>query len=429
MPRSLWRFLAAAALTTLAAAHAGAQFSQYTSPGGPGDPDVSKKGQLDAAVDNARWRLGPVRIAPWFGVSDVGYVNDGRRLEGETRTEQRQLAATGGAGFRAYLPTGPKVTWAAHLLPEYTWAEDPELRRTNGRYGVGVFAFFNRLVVEAHATRTQLFAVATPEVLRRSDSRGDRLFLSAEVEAIRSLHVFARLEKSAVTNLTEDLEDVELARLALLDRDEQIVRAGLRLRARDNWVLAAGVERSEVDFESVTADRSNSGNSPFVEISRDGNSLDFSLDLVARQLEPERGSSFTPFDEVTGNFSVKLDLGRIEPSFYAGRNLVYSIEDTSTYLLSDRAGLALKVPLGSRGSISAFVEQGRDDYVSRLASGSREDDQQAWGAALQLRLRGNLSMVLGFSREDYTSNLPNQDRKLDSVRAAVTLGSGPSPWY
>lgn len=429
MPRQPWRCLAVAALVTLVAAPAGAQFSQYTTPGGPGDADVSKKGQLENAVSTARWRLGPVRIAPWFGISDVGYVNDGRRVEGETRSEQRQLAATGGVGFRAYLPTGPKVTWAVHLLPEYTWAEDPELRRTNGRYGLGVFAFFNRLTVEATATRTQLFGIATSEVLRRVDTRNDRLSLAAEVEAFGSLHVFARFETSEVSNLTPSIDDPDLARLALLDRDEQVTRAGLRLRSRDNWVLAAGVESSDVVFATALANRSNTGTSPFLEVSRDGHKIDLTLDLVARSLEPKRGSTFDPFDEITGSFSVKLDLGRIAPHLYFHRNLVYSVEDTSAYLLSDRAGISLKFPLGNRASIATFFEQGQDDYVSPRAIGLRQDDQTAYGASLQWKLRGTLGLVLGASREDYTSNQPGADRQFDSIRAAVTLGSGPSPWY
>src|SRR6476646_3883489 len=67
----------------LMAGSAEAQF-QYTPPGGPEEKPVSRREALDHEVAVARYQLGPVRVAPWAALHDVGYVRSlltsGQRL-------------------------------------------------------------------------------------------------------------------------------------------------------------------------------------------------------------------------------------------------------------------------------------------------------------------------------------------------------------
>ncbi len=404
-----------------------AQFAQYTPPGSAGAPVEDRQERLENAVSEARFRLGPVRLDPWFALHDVGYVNDRSTVSNDRKS---QLSATAGGGLRAYLPSGPKVIWAAHALPEYVWAEDPALRRTNGRFGLGGFAFFNRLTLEATVGRSQQLAIATPEVLRRANQRTDRLTAAAEVRLAGAFYGFADIARSTIENQVE-AGTVGLANLGNLDRRERTVRAGLRLRSRRGFWIGVGVERSQVDFDAATDSRSNQGTAPIVEVMfPEGGDLDIAISLAWRSLEPRDESSFEAFDGLTG--TLRLGLAgdrRLKPGVYASRNLVYTLTRTASYIESDRYGVSLTGRLGHRSSALLFFERGRDAYVAGGAAAARSDDETAYGAGYELNLRGQLGLQMGLSREEYSSAVPDGDRALTTVRVGLTFGSSRSPWY
>lgn len=147
----------------LTAKSAGAQFLQYTPPGGPEVRPESRQDELKRELAEARYHLGPVRIAPWFSLHDIAYVQSVLTTGGEQLPND--LTATFGAGFRAYLHNGPKAIWTAQVLPEYVfWLHQTDRRQLDGRYQLGYNAYFNHLTVEAKAGREQLQQLVTPEV-------------------------------------------------------------------------------------------------------------------------------------------------------------------------------------------------------------------------------------------------------------------------
>ena len=146
----------------LMARSAGAQFLQYTPPGGPQEPSESRQNQLKRELELAIYRLGPVRVAPWATLRDIAYVSS-LFTTGERPPDD--LTATVGAGFRAYLRNGPKATWTAQVLPEYVWWQRQSQRRQlNGRYLLGFYGYFNHLTLEVRAGREQQQQLVTPEV-------------------------------------------------------------------------------------------------------------------------------------------------------------------------------------------------------------------------------------------------------------------------
>jgi hypothetical protein len=403
------------------------QFAQYTPPGGGGGEPENRKARLEEAVSEARWRLGPVRLDPWLGLSDVGYVRD--QAGGEARAERR-VTASAGAGLRAYLPTGPKVVWAAHLLPEYTWAEDEAASRANGRYGAGLFAYFNRLTLEATATRIEQLSIVSPEVLARSNARGDQLALSAELQVRGSLYLLAGASRAELEHLVEPGQAASVQALDDLDREENVSRLGLRFETRGGWRVGLGAEWSEVDFATAAADRSNSGVAPTLEIERPEGRLRLALAVAWRSLEPEGEARFVPFEGPTGTLRVAFGEGRrLAPALYARRNVVYALGEVFSHFESDRAGLSLGSTLGRRVTLVAFGEAGRDRYEPVEPGALRRDDQQAYGLTLEIPLGRSLALSLGASRESYESSDPAADREFTAVRAGLRLSGGPSPWY
>ncbi|PYQ63935.1 MAG: hypothetical protein DMF53_08835, partial [Acidobacteria bacterium] len=276
----------------LMAGSAGAQF-QYIPPGGPEEKPASRKEALDLELSRAHYRLGPVRVAPWASLHDVGYV---RSLLTTGRQLPADFTATAGAGFRAYVRNGPKVTWSAGVLPEYLWwRKQASRRRVDGRYQLGFHGFFNRLTVEAMAGRQQRLGIITPEVPVLASSRQDSAEVLAELELTAAVFAFASGAVSEQTNLVDVIEDPRLASLRLLDRRERVTRAGLRWQPRQELSAALGVEGSRVDFARTALSRSNSGTAPLLQLRYRGRRLGFDTELASRSLSAREGSDFVPY--------------------------------------------------------------------------------------------------------------------------------------
>jgi hypothetical protein len=396
-------------LLTLASS-AGAQFNQYTLPGGPEERPGDNKAKLERDVEEARFRLGALRIAPWFTLQDVAYVRNLFAGEGETESD---LTATAGAGFRAYLRTGSKMTWIAQVLPEYVWWADQEDRRNlNGRYGLETFGYFNRLTLEAAAGRDQRQRVVTSEVTEPVSSREDSARLLTEVRVSGAFSVLAAASLRKETSLVEDLDDPRTRSLALLDREERVSRAGLRWRPRKAWLIGLGAERSDVEFEPGALDRSNGGTSPTLELQVDRRRLFVKADLVARSLAPREGSGFVDYDGVTGNVGLSFASSpRIDYWIYANRSLTYSLSPAYAYLESDRTGASFSVELNRRLTARAFAETGVNDYtIASPTAPPRNDDVLSYGGTLQLTLPWSTLLRFQVLRSEFDSNLPEGDR-------------------
>jgi hypothetical protein len=404
-------------LTLLAVAPAGAQFSQYTAPGMLLDRGTSKKEQMEKAVENAPWRLGPFRVAPWLQIRDAAYVSDvfagsveeGGGAGGADSGEEPDFTITAGAGAQGYLPIGPKAFFTVDALPQYVyWQKQDERRRLNGYYGAGLFGFFNRLSLQATARRAEEQAVVTPEFEQRIHTRQDLLDGVVELRVGRALYLFGSAAGLTFEPLVEDLgDDTRLPRFDDLDREERVLRGGIEYRPDDRLRLAVGVERSEVEFVGLARDRSNSGTAPLLEASYDSERLHLAGSLARRSLEPEANSEFVPFDETTGQLRMSfIPRWRLSYSVYASRGLSYSIEQGYSHFTIDRLGGSIGSKIGRASSVDVFYETGVHDYAATSAAVSvREDDFRAYGTALHLQLSDRLRLNMGVQRSELESRL------------------------
>ncbi len=406
----------------LLAGEAGAQFLQYTPPGGPPEEAESRQKQIEKEVEEARFHLGVVRVTPWAALRDVAYV---RNLFASGTTPPNDFTATAGLGFRAYLRNGPKATWRAQVLPEYVWwRKQTERRQLNGRYSLGFHGFFNRLTLEVQAGRQQQLQIVTPEVPVPVSSRVDGGEILTEVRLTGALFAFAAASVNQQDNLVDDVGDPRLEELKGLDREERILRTGLRWQPRTQWSVALGAERSQAEFDHDALDRSNSGTSPQAEIRFDGRRLHFQSNVAARSLEARRGAAFVPYDKVTGNAALALGTPRrLSATLYGSRGLVYALSSSYAYLDDERVGLALSLGLGRRLSSRLFAESGSNTYTAfEAGTPRRRDDVSSYGASLTFALPWNLGVGLQALRSEYDSDLPGADRTYTTVGTTVTLG-------
>jgi hypothetical protein len=408
---------------------ASAQFDQYTAPGAPPAEPADRKGQVEKAMEEARWRLGRLRVDPTFGLRDVQFVDNS---SGSAEGEQSDFTASASAGLRAYVRTGPKIFWAAHAIPEYVWWRDAVgRRRLNGRYGAGMFAFWNRLTVEGTAAREENQSFQSPEISQLAHSRSDRLAVTAELKVSGRVFTFVGAEQVEVRSLDE--QEPTDAPFERFDRDVTLLRGGVGYRLPRGFTIGVGFEDSEVDFFEPRPgfDRSNRGTSPLIQIRQANADRFIRLEVVQRDLEPKPGSTFIALEDTTTRLDLGLNTaGRISTFVYGSQGLVYSLQQGYSYLQDDRLGAAVRWKVGRRSSARAFAEVGRNDYtVAVVGTPERQDDTLAVGATLDFLLGRNLSWGLRVLRNELDSNLPGQDRTVTSIGAGVTFGLQESTWF
>ncbi len=390
--------------------------AQYSAPGeiAPGEA-TPNEAVLEAGADNAPWRLGLLRLSPWLGVRNASWVTN----TDESGAEERDFTLSFGAGLRGYIRNGPKVTWAAHLLPEYSWwSETTEKRRLNGRYGLGFFGFFNRLHVELSARRVEEQNYFTSEIQELTSSSNDIGRVALEVRVARRLWLFGNLTHTKIENQEEDTEIFDL-----LNREQDVVNAGFRLRSPRGWAVALGVEQVDNKFDGEARNLSNSGTSPFLEGSFLGQRFESRLRVAFESIDPDPGSEFVPFDETTGFLELLWTRSdRLQFLAYGRRSLVYSVSNVNSYFLSDRQGL--RVDLGiRRANLSFSTETGEDEFASFGSQSSpRVDDVTAFGGSIYLPLGRKFGISLIGSRTEYDSSQIGAERENSSFGLTLSYG-------
>ena len=405
----------------LYAAAAGAQFLQYTPPGGPEQDPETRRQELERELEEARFNLGVVRIAPWATLRNVAYV---RNFFDVGEQPPDDFTATVGAGLRAYVRNGPKATWTARVLPEYVWwARQEERRRIDGRYLLGFQGYFNRLTVEVQAGRQQQQRIVTPEVPVLVSERRDGGEVLVEVGLSSAFSLFTAYSVNQLDSLVDDIDDPRVQELDQLNRDERVLRAGVRWEPRERWSFAVGAERSEVEFDRVTVDRSNEGVAPIAEVRFEGNRLEARADVAFRSLEAREGAVFVPYDRVTGGAAVFVEVSRVvTPSVYFSRGLIYSLFPQYAYLEDERLGAALNFDLGRRTRARLYAERGTNLYTPFLPlTPEREDDVTSYGGLLSFGLTRWLALEVSATRSRFESDIPGADRSYTTAGATINL--------
>jgi hypothetical protein len=410
----------------LIAGGAKAQFAQYTAPGGPQGRPVDRKGALEKETESARLRLGPLRVAPTIALKDVAYI---KNLLGQGSTAPTDFTATLSGGARAYLRTGQRVYWTGYALPEYVyWQKETARRRLDGLYGAGVDGFWNRLTLRVAAGSDAAQQIITAEVPRPTHVRIAHFTTTAELRLTGAISSFVSGnydQQRTLVNAKDPLTEI----LAGLDRDDRVVRAGLRWRPGGGWVVGLAGERSDATFTDRGAgaiDRSNSGTAPVLELTRDHGRLFLHADVAQRALTGKQGAMFRKYDKTTGSVAVSYEITRnVEATAYANRNLVYSLLPDYFYFDDLRHGASLNVKLSERASVRVFGETGSLDYTAILPTvPRRRDDLTSFGGAVSLQVVRHAVVSLVGSSTRFNSNLPGANRSLDTLGITVTLAAG-----
>lgn len=421
------------AVVTLSAAllagTASAQFVQYTPPGSLAVPQTPTKERLELAMKEARWHWGPLGLAPWLAIKDFRYVDN---VFGTTAAQKSDFTATVGVGLHGYAHGGGKMILAFHALPEYVWWQDLAERRVwNGRYGAGLFGYFNRLTLEASAGTSRQQQYASSEIEQPVNLRDDRGRLLVELRVFGKLSLVAAGSADRWRYRERDFSGPLGAALVLLDRDEQRLGGGLRYHLSERSSVGVGLTRLETDFRRPERDRSNSGDAPAFQLELAGARTGANADIIFAALDPTAGSEFVPYDRPLGRVGVYVrPAARLTFRLYGSRNLVYSLEDPSPYYEDERLGLSVDSTLGWRSLLRVYAEQGSNRFVA-VPGGVDEltDDVETYGAALSFTLGRGAAVVIDASRSSYTSALPGRGRSITQVQSSIQFTGRGAEWW
>jgi len=414
-------------LACVPAPPAAAQFTQYLPPGSFEDDFASMEKALEAAVLDARWRVGPVHLDPWVSLREVSYDDN---VGNRPRDPVADLLVKVGAGVRGYLPVGEDLIVAGHALPEYVWWRDSaERRRVDGRYGVGLFGSAGPVDLEVSAQHIEDARFFSRELEDRVDTEEAALIASFEVGVGRGFSLFARGGFHSYRFLPE-ADRAGLPDVGALDRDETVARAGLRFRPRPNLMIGVGVEASQATFASSLPGPANSGTAPVLELDYGGSRLTFASDLAWRSLEADGDGPFPAYDEVSGSFRAAWQVtGPLQLEVLGSRNLVYSLLDNYAYFTDQSLAAGVGVSFGSRVGLRVRLEEGSNDYAALTPEArARVDDFTGLHGEVQIDL-GPLLLVVSGSETEYDSNLTEFDRTVTTISTGLVFGARKqSPW-
>jgi hypothetical protein len=415
---------------TLIAGETGAQVAQYTPPGGPALPAGDAKEQFEKEMEGARWRLGPLRLAPWFGIRQLSYQDD-VFASGDGGEKVSDVTATVGAGLTAYLPTGRQVFWTAEAIPEYVWWQDQQDRRQLvGRWGAGVFGFFNRLEVRASAGRLEAQGTASSELPQPIIARQDRADAGVELRLTGKLGLFAGARWAEIRNRSDDADDPRLAPFERLDREERALRGGLVFFPGSRTRIGLGAERYDLESAATARDVSAAGTSPILEARTAGNRLAFDVHLALRRLDPVGDSAFSSYDRLAGDVQATFNPGwRFGFQLYGSRNPALTLAEDYAHFDEVKVGVALASRAGRRLRLRVFAERGENRYRPLDdATAARTDDTRAAGAELGLELGGALGVELRAVRSEVDSPLPGLSREVTTVSGGFALSTSRLVW-
>ena len=393
--------------------------AQYNSPvGKEANASIPSKESFDESYDAARWSAGPFRVQPWIGLRDASFVTIQTLNDDGSVDESDDFTATAGAGFKAYARTSPKLVLAIHALPEYTWWQDNDDKSgVNGRYGAGLFGFFNRLKLEASVRRTERQDIFSTEVQQLTTVEEDLARVGFEVEVARGVDVWVRARSKEYGNNEDDL-----AIFRALNRSEDDVAVGARLRSKQGYRLGLGFKDLSADFDPESRNLSNDGSAVLLELGYKAGRFELVGDLEKVDLEPTAGSDLEALDELVGKIELSWDASRrLELLLFGHRDLSYSVSAAQSHVLSQRTGFTTRFK-GNRGYVDFTYATGEDQYEALGGGPNRTDDVTELRAALRLPVGNLFSLTLYGTSLDYDSNNDDLDREFSTYGVAVDLG-------
>ncbi len=383
---------------------------------------VPAREELRRDLEESRYRLGTLRIAPRLSLENLGY-ND--NINGSTVDPMSEVTGTVVAGARLTQPLSPKLALRADLFPAYIWyAHEPERRAFGGQAAAAFLAFFNHLTFIGSGWATRSDAVVSTEVLaiQREDVRAAKG--EFDLALLRRLSIVGNGEwqrrRYSAGGATDPVSDYSVN-----DRTDTAARGGLRYRFQESVDVSVGVEGTWTDFVSVPLERDNTSRAVVVGVHAERPRLVVNLSAAYRRGEARNGSTFPAYEEPTGSGYVSVTVVRpLDVELTGRRRISYSLGNPSPYYLETRYGAGVRLRVGSRATLHATTELGANRYTvgDRPDPAGRVDDATIYGGSVEFVLSPSVTLGAFIARTRYDSNVDTFDRRYNQFGVGLRIG-------
>ncbi|HEY2798052.1 MAG TPA: outer membrane beta-barrel protein [Thermoanaerobaculia bacterium] len=392
---------------------AAAARAQLTSDDVPQGRTIPAKEEVDADMQAARFRLGPIRMIPTISVRDAGYDNN---VFGTTENPVSDWSFTIRGGFRFIVPFGAKVYLRASALPEYTWYDKLEERRGwGGLYEATLLGFFNRMTAQLRAYDQETFATYSSEIPTRVLTRTQDASGGFEVELLKRLTFFAKAEGMRVRYDTNGQLPGDPVNLN--DRTDTSIRGGPRYYLTPEWSVSAAVEQTWSDFVNDPETRDNQSRAYLLGVQYTRPRLYLNLSGGYRTGDPRDSSTFPAYSTGTGSFFASFFAIRwLELQAYGHRRVQYSLTSDNPYYFENRIGGAINLEVLGRVLLRGYGEAGPNQYpVGQAENGvvtHRRDQITLFGGGASMIVVRPVVLTALVTRTEYNSNIAGQDRTI-----------------
>lgn len=381
---------------------------------------------LDATVkaeaEDARFRLGPVRLLPRVNITNLGYNNN---VVGATSSRPAVADWTAGiaAGLGYLVPFGSSTYLRGEVVPQYTWFKELSENRAWGggaSASILVLPATFRLEAGGRFQRETVFYSSERVVPVTEESQGARAQIDVFVTGRLSL--FATGETRRTTYPGEGD-----AAFAATNRRENVVRGGFAYQAAEHVKLAASFERNRARFDREATLRDYQGKAYFGSILYDRERFYVNLAIGVRRYEAD-DSTFQTFSGATGGLFLSYFVNRrLEIQLAGRRGITNSISAVSSYFVETTFGTSVNYTLGRSLVLGGFAEIATNRYpeMTTSAAARRRDEITRFGGTISYPLNRFVILSGRMTRDELRSNVPGLDRSITYFNMGLSLSGTP----
>lgn len=385
------------------------------------DRSLLPRAEIEQAMAESRFRLGPVYLSPLIAIREATYDNN---VFGTNENPTGDFRTTVQAGAGLILPVGKNAFLRARAYPEYTWYEQlAERRFFGGNYGGSIRVFANRLTLEASGDYSKTDVLFSSEVQARAVQELDVLRLGAELRVLRRLFVYG---EGQLQRFRYSEPGAEQSRFAGTDRTTRIIRGEVRYLWNESVRLAAGYEETRAEFVSLPQEHDNVIRAVVGTVYYDRGKLFVKVSGGYSKERPIHESTIPPFSGVIGSGSISYTVLRpLDLQAFAERGVTYGVG--SPYYIADRYGAGVVIRTGWRVSMRGFGTLGTDSYATPVpvADGGlvdRRDKVKLYGGSLDFFFTSRFQARFAATKSLYNSNVPGLDRSFFRWTVSLLLG-------
>ncbi len=387
--------------------------------------------EYEAIRERARLRLGPLRLAPAFRLSEAGYDSNVYYRE-EDGGVVGDATATAGAELAAHWLAGGSFILSVTESPEYLfYAREEGLRAFSNSVSAGLRWLVLRslsLSGEYHVLSHVRRSMSELDRRIRDTATGGRARLFFETARGTAFGLTGAVDDFRYRDVASDAPDDVYARA--LDRRESSAAAEVyyRVFSRSHLFAAAGWTRYVFVFaESAWRDAEAfevTGGFRFPLAGRARGTVLLGWKSF-RPDSPDRA----PFSGLVAETGVAFRTGRFAVTLGFDRDSAFSYNESAYYYIDSRVRAGLSVYLAPFLRIDGAAQRGTMAYPEPqevwydgafVTVDRREDVQDVFSAGPVVRLAGTVGLGLTYNVTRRTSNAPGFDVRRDFVGAFLT---------